>query len=260
MGSPSPVPPYCLAEKSSTCMNLSKSDGILSGGMPMPVSRTEKRSGTVPSPRSWRSTRETSTRTSPSRVNLIALPARLTSICRRRPGSPFKKSGTSGAMKQRKAIPFRTALTLIATLNSSRSAAKSKSRDCSSILPASILERSRMPFRMSSSDSALLRIVAARRRCFASSDVSRSSSVIPSTPFIGVRISWLMAARNSLFAALAASARFLARRSSSSARRRSVMSEPTPRKKSALPSSSKEALSRHSCHRSSPSGWMALWT
>ena len=36
--------------------------------------------------------------------------------------------------------------------------------------------------------------------------VSSSSSVMPITPFIGVRISWLMLARNSLFARLAASA------------------------------------------------------
>ena len=38
----------------------------------------------------------------------------------------------------------------------------------------------------------------------ASSGVSSSSSVMPITPFIGVRISWLMLARNSLFALFAA--------------------------------------------------------
>ena len=35
--------------------------------------------------------------------------------------------------------------------------------------------------------------------------VSRASSVMPMMPFMGVRISWLMLARNSLFARLAAS-------------------------------------------------------
>src|SRR5262245_10372018 len=40
---------------------------------------------------------------------------------------------------------------------------------------------------------------------------------MPRMPFIGVRISWLMLARNSLLARLAASAACVARRSSSSA-------------------------------------------
>ena len=43
-------------------------------------------------------------------------------------------------------------------------------------------------------------------RCSAVSSVSSANSVIPSTPFMGVRISWLMLARNSLLARLAASA------------------------------------------------------
>ena len=51
---------------------------------------------------------------------------------------------------------------------------------------------------------------------------------MPMMPFIGVRISWLMLARNSLLARLAASAASLARRSSSSARLRSVMSRMMP--------------------------------
>ena len=57
---------------------------------------------------------------------------------------------------------------------------------------------------------------------------------MPITPFIGVRISWLMLARNSLFARLAASAASRACRSSSSARLCAVMSlyvdtKPPPR-------------------------------
>jgi hypothetical protein len=51
-------------------------------------------------------------------------------------------------------------------------------------------------------------------RCCALSAVWRSSSVMPRMPFIGVRISWLIVARNSLFARLPASARSLALRSS----------------------------------------------
>ena len=41
---------------------------------------------------------------------------------------------------------------------------------------------------------------------FAVRSVSRASSVMPMMPFIGVRISWLMLARNSLLARLAVSA------------------------------------------------------
>jgi len=47
---------------------------------------------------------------------------------------------------------------------------------------------------------------------------------MPSTPFIGVRISWLVVARNGDLARLAQSARSFARTSSRSAFLRSVMS------------------------------------
>ena len=85
-----------------------------------------------------------------------------------------------------------------------------------SSLPASILEKSRMSLMTVSSASAerldqaeVLALLAA------SSSVSSASSVMPMMPFIGVRISWLMLARNSLLARLAASAASLARCSSS---------------------------------------------
>ena len=72
--------------------------------------------------------------------------------------------------------------------------------------PASILEKSRMSLMMVSSASPDL---GSRRRsvCWRGvSSVSSSSSAMPSTPFIGVRISWLILARNSDFARSAASA------------------------------------------------------
>ena len=50
-----------------------------------------------------------------------------------------------------------------------------------------------------------------------SSRVPSASSVMPMTPFIGVRISWLMLARKSDFARLAASAASIARISAASA-------------------------------------------
>ena len=84
-----------------------------------------------------------------------------------------------------------------------RRAARTASRSSSS-LPASIFEKSRMSLMIASSDVGRRRAPsagsrAARRRA----SVSSSRSVMPMMPFIGVRISWLMLARNSLFARLA---------------------------------------------------------
>ena len=50
-----------------------------------------------------------------------------------------------------------------------------------------------------SSASPEPRTVSAYSRCSGLSSVSSSSPVMPITPFIGVRISWLMLARNSDF-------------------------------------------------------------
>ena len=69
-------------------------------------------------------------------------------------------------------------------------------------------------------------MVSARRRCRAESSVPCSSSDIPMTPFIGVRISWLMRARNSLFALLARSAASLAAVASAIARLSSRLALP----------------------------------
>jgi hypothetical protein len=60
--------------------------------------------------------------------------------------------------------------------------------------------------------------------CFASSFVASSSSVTPITPFIGVRISWLMQARNWLFRRFAPSAASRAWRIASAAARRASSS------------------------------------
>ena len=57
--------------------------------------------------------------------------------------------------------------------------------------------------------SPLERITSTYSRCAAVSGVSSSIVVMPITPFIGVRISWLMLARNVLFALAAASAESL---------------------------------------------------
>ncbi len=57
-----------------------------------------------------------------------------------------------------------------------------------------------------SSASPLVRIVSAYSFCSVSKSVSNSSAAIPMTPFMGVRISWLMFAKNADFARVAASA------------------------------------------------------
>jgi PAS domain S-box-containing protein len=73
-----------------------------------------------------------------------------------------------------------------------------------------------------------VRSVLTHRRCCASRSLPSSRSLIPMTPFIGVRISWLMLARklDFIFEASRASSRALA--SSASWRRRSMMSAIAP--------------------------------
>jgi hypothetical protein len=72
--------------------------------------------------------------------------------------------------------------------------------------------------------SAEARRVSAYSRCSSERGLSMRRSVIPMTPFIGVRISWLMVARNRLLAWLAAWASTSARRrTSTSASSRSTV-------------------------------------
>jgi hypothetical protein len=87
----------------------------------------------------------------------------------------------------------------------------------SSSLPASILEKSKMLLMSSSRRSALVRTVDTHSSSIGPRFRSRRRLVIPMIAFIGVRISWLMLARNSLLARLAASAASFADRSVSSA-------------------------------------------
>ena len=62
-----------------------------------------------------------------------------------------------------------------------------------------------------SSESAEALTISRFSRCSRVRSVSSVSSVSPMIPFIGVRISWLTLARNSLLARLAASAASIAR-------------------------------------------------
>ncbi len=168
--------------------------------MPIPVSMTSNLSPpAVPG-------ELTRTTTSPASVNLMALPARLISTCRRRMGSPRTAAGTAGSSSQRSSSPLARARTPKISIVSSMISRRAKSICSSSSLPASIFEKSRMSLMICSRPSAERVMVSARRRWRGESSVPCRSSDIPITPFIGVRISWLMRARNSLFAELARSA------------------------------------------------------
>ncbi len=92
-----------------------------------------------------------------------------------------------------------------------------------------------------SSDAAWLRIMSRHSACGGVSGPSSASSVMPMMPFIGVRISWLMLARNSLFARFADSAAARARAVASSACLRAVQSRKIDRKATGRPLSSRSS-------------------
>ena len=148
---PSPVPPNRRVVDVSACTNAPKICHCLSSGIPMPVSETMNRSAACSV---VTLSADTSTTTSPVSVNLTALPTRLTSTCRRRPGSPTRLSGTSVLMRQASSSPFSCA-----GRANSRTAPSTASRRLNGIAssasrPASTFETSRTSFRMPSSASA----------------------------------------------------------------------------------------------------------
>ena len=115
-------------------------------------------------------------------------------------------SGTLRATSLRSSRPFSPACNASVLSVNSKQSRRSKSIASKSIFPASIFEKSRMS--LMRKRKASVEIITASRysRCSGVSSVSRASSVIPIIPFRGVRISWLILARNSLLARLAASA------------------------------------------------------
>ena len=178
----------------------------------MPESLTSKRrlNPPVSAPASARVARST---TSPFSVNFKALPTRLLSTWRRRPGSPRSRPGTSGWMRQASSSPLTWACSFEVSITSRMARRRSKSTLSSSRRPASILEKSRMSLMISSRACPEPAMISAYSRCSAVRSVSSSRRVMPITPFMGVRISWLMLAMN-----------WVLRRSASSAWRRAVTS------------------------------------
>src|SRR5213596_397486 len=160
-------------------------------------------------------------------VNLIALPTRLVSTWPKRRGSPLTWVARFAGMLQASSSALARARSARRSTTSSSVRRRSMSTFSSSSFPASILEKSRRSLMMPSRFWPERCTVSAYLRCALVSPVSSNSSVIPRTPFIGVRISWLILARNELFAWFADSAASRARRSASSLRLCCVTSRAT---------------------------------
>ncbi len=178
--------------------------------MPMPVSATSKRTPSWPSGAASGVRRSS---TVPAGVNLIALPTRLSRTCLRRSASTRTWSGACGAISSSSASPRACALARSSAVTEAASACSDVTAGLRVSLPASILAWSRTSLMIAISVSPDPRAVLTSRRCWPSSALRRSRSSAPSTPFIGVRISWLIVARNCDLARLAASAVSLALRS-----------------------------------------------
>ena len=187
-----------------------------SAGMPMPESLTLNRSS-APSP-SVAPAGSTFNRTWPRSVNLIALESRFKRTCRNRPGSPRSTLGTEAEISCSSSNPFCSARKRMIRARSRVTSSGENSIRSKVSLPASILDKSSTSLITSSSDSAVV-FTSSRlsRSSCCTCTLSKTSSVMPIIPLIGVRISWLICARKLLLASLAATAR-------SSARLRSITS------------------------------------
>ena len=152
-------------------------------------------------------------------------------ICLKRTGSPMTSAGTSGLMSLISSRPFWPARTASSFSASPTTLASEKGMDSRSSLRDSIFEKSRMSLRIVSSDSAEAFTVSRQSRWYGVSSVSRARLVMPMTPFIGVRISWLMFARNSDFALLAACAASLSEASVCSCPRMTAVCASTRRRR-----------------------------
>ena len=170
-------------------------------GMPIPVSLTWKCSLVDPSERA---SSRTSSITWPRSVNLMALPTRFVRTCWSRTGSPTIPAGTAGSTSNSELQPLLIRLEGQRLEHVAHQIAH-RERD------GFELQLARLDLRevedvVEDRQQRVGRRLDGRRGSRAAardSSVSRASSVMPMTPFIGVRISWLMLARNSLLARLA---------------------------------------------------------
>ncbi len=216
MASPSPVPSWRRVEEESTCANFSNTLCNLSAGMPMPVSSTRTLIRAAPSTISP----PTSISTWPFSVNFTALPSRLVTIWRKRPASPTTKAGRRGSTRTMSSMFFSATRAETSVATSSTASARRNGAGSRVSWPALILEKSRMSLMMVSNALPDFTMTSVKVFWRGVSSVLASSSAMPSTPFMGVRISWLILARNSDLARSAASA--LNRESALSAKARRI--------------------------------------
>ena len=206
IASPRPVPPYLRAVEPSACENCSNIFSCNSGAIPMPVSRTLIFTARRPS---ISGAAVIDSEISPLAVNLRALDNRLITTWRRRKASTRSGSGISGRFRCQPR-PLSAACTAGTAASSRSRSPSSTSTASSSRWPDSIFEKSRMSLMIASRCRPERSTPCTYCRCSSRRGVASSNSVMPSTPFIGVRISWLIIARNSLLARLPASAASLA--------------------------------------------------
>ncbi len=174
----------------------------------MPVSLTSKCMFSCPDNIGFE--RCTPINTSPLLVNFIALPTRFIKTCRRRCMSPTICDGTSWSISYTRSISVFNAEPANTSNTSSIQVRRSKSAFSSSMFPDSILEKSRISLITDIRLSPQLLIAFAYSPCSSVSSVLDNNEDIPITPFKGVRISWLIVARNTLLALFACSASSLA--------------------------------------------------
>ena len=162
----------------------------------------------------------------PASVNLMAFDRKFASTWPMRVGSPSMRGGTLRSTCTIRSSPLASASTADGTMMSCTKLCGSKVIRSSSTDPASILDRSRMSLMSTSKRSPDATSVCVCDLCWRFSGEASNACAMPSTPFSGVRTSWLMLARNSDLARVAASAAFVALSSSMvrSATRRSSVS------------------------------------
>ena len=199
MARPRPVPPKRRVAELSTWTNFSNSTACFSAGMPTPVSRTVMTS--------WSETWSKSTVIEPEWVNFTALETRLPRIWRSRPGSPRQPPFAPGMVRITNSRPFSVAEGAKRSCTGDRAASRSKSSSDRVRRPASILDRSRTSLRMLSSRPPDWRTTSRRFLCSTGRSPMAMISAMVRTPFRGVRISWLILARNCDFIRLASLAR-----------------------------------------------------
>ena len=182
-----------------------RSRSCFSGGMPMPVSR-DGEVQTAPSRVFDAASIATSTTTSPCSVNLMALPTRLTSDLPQPARVADQRVGHARARcRQASSSP------LLWAAHGQRSSAYRPERSRRSNVDGVEVELAGLDLGevedvVDHGQQRIGRLLDQRRGTRAarrSSSVSSTSSVMPMMPFIGVRISWLMLARNSLLARFA---------------------------------------------------------